>query len=177
MAAAVSSTNFSLASNFADPVSKQIGAYIAAREAFNKDGGQAFINDRREVRAAYCDATISPEVLQKWILSLPTQAVQEEFTHRIQEWDNKIAKGILKKNSAPTLSEAQFLDKLQAYYNTHKTFLEGPSFANFTKAKGNLRETLLPELKKATFNAVAKQFSITDKELISRMEYEWSWKA
>ncbi len=105
MASAVSSTSPAEGSFSAHPVVKHIEDYITARDAFNHAGGKAFINDRREVRAAYCNATVSPETLERWIANLPNKAVQNEFTHRFQEWNAKIAKGIdgMAKSDTPAL--------------------------------------------------------------------------
>lgn len=94
MVSAVSFINFALGRFSADHITKHINNYIIARDAFNRAGGQAFINDRREVRAAYCNATVSSGTLEKWIANLPNEAVQNEFTRRFQEWNAKIAKGI-----------------------------------------------------------------------------------
>ncbi|MBS3904343.1 MAG: hypothetical protein KGZ39_03350, partial [Simkania sp.] len=131
-----------------DLVQQHIADYIAARDAFDSMGGQAFIADRRKVRAVYCNSAITPEspILRGWISTLPTQDVQEEFTRRIGEWDSKIAQNILARSGTPTISDDQFLKEVQAYYDKHAEFLNSPFFSKFTTAKANLRNDILPEL-------------------------------
>lgn len=175
--AAVTLTSSNVTGTIGNSVQQHIDTYVEARDAFNSGGGQDFINDRREVRAAFCDATVSPESLEKWISNLATESVRDEFTHRFQEWNAKIAKGIITKSEMPKLTEEEFFTKLQGYYNKHANFLSSPAFENFTKAKDELRADIIPELKNATADTVAKRFGIKDEELISRMNYEWSWKA
>lgn len=164
---------------YEDVVAKHIADYMRARDAFNDAGGQAFIKDRREVRAAYCDATVSSDAIEKWIANLPSPAVQNEFSNRFKEWNGKIAKGIggISKSESPSISEERFFEILEAYYKKHEDFLKGPFFADFNSAKAILRSDLLPELKNASVDTVAKRYNIQDQELIDRMKFEWSWKA
>lgn len=160
-----------------NPVYGHINDYIASRDAFANAGGWEFISDRREMRAAYCDANISQIALAKWISKLPEGEIRNEFANRFHEWDAKIAKGFLKKNENSLLSEGEFFEKLQDYYNKYENFLGSPVFAEFTSAKAILRKDLLPELKSASAETVAKGYGIKDLELIDRMKFKWSWKA
>lgn len=158
-------------------ISQHIDAYIATRNAFDHAGGKEFMSNRQVIRNAYAHSTISPEAIAKWISNLPNEVVRNEFTRRFQEWDAKIALGLLTKNDACAISEDQFFEKLEAFKQKHLTFLEGPFFADFSKAKSDLKKDLLPELKNSSVETITKRHNITDEELINRMAREWIWKA
>lgn len=163
-------------SNSQEQVTSHIEAYIAARDAFNQSGGEEFLADRRVVRDAYCQAAVLNKSLAMWVQNLPNKRVQREFHRRFMEWNGKIAKGILTKSESPALTEGQFFETLQAFYDHYKDFLEGPVFKDFAKAKRALRKDLLPQLMSSTVEELAKQYNITDPELIDRMQFEWLWK-
>lgn len=162
---------------FEDLVDKHIKDYINTRDAFNKVGGDSFCKDRQKVRADYLNAAVSHETIEKWIADLPIENVRDEFTRRFQEWDAKIAKGIIKKSDTPDITKEEFFYRLSIFYNTHTGFLQSSAFADFTQAKTNLRRDLLPLLKNTSAEELAKRFNIKDEELIERMKREWSWKA
>lgn len=158
-------------------VQTKINNYIPARDAFEREGGEHFYTDRRTVRAAYCNANVSPDTVGKWIDRLPAnETVKTEFQQRFQEWDNKMIKGILKKSEQPSLSDVEFLNQLQAYYDKHQAFLASDTFAKFMQAKNSLRTELLPEIREHGTDWVIKFHGIQDPELISRIRNEWSWK-
>ncbi len=151
-------------------------SYITSRDAFLANGGEEFLNSRRQLRSDYCDAAISESELSLWISSLPEGNAKDSFTSRFIEWNSKLEKGLLTKSNTPQISAEAFIDKLDSFYFAYHTLIENSVYIEFYDNKNDLRSVLLPELKEAPASVVAKKHGITDPELISRMHREWSWK-
>ncbi|MCH9612397.1 MAG: hypothetical protein S4CHLAM102_08870 [Chlamydiia bacterium] len=159
-----------------DPMQGEISAYLAARDHFMTDGGSNFMVARQRLRAAYCESSITKEAVKEYLQTIENPTLRRIMNNRFDEWDAKIALGLLIKRKNPTLDTQDFLFNLKGFIADYGPFMQSETYTQLAKSKEALREALLPEIKAEGVDRVIAKYKITDPELIIRIQHEWSWK-
>ncbi len=158
--------------NINSEVNNLVSRYVETRDLIDPN----FFTARAELRASYCNANLSSDVIANCQSALSSDVSKADIERRLNEWNNKAKLGLLSKNENPALSESEFIAQVQEFYSNHEQTLTH-QFADYDTVKTNLRAALLPALKEAMNTIANFKFGMDAKPLFESLDTDTARKS
>ncbi len=157
--------------------------YIDAQEAFVREGGERFFNERVGMRTDFCHLSkdLSEDQIERIKNSFPEGPVRNEVEGRLNEWISKLKDGKITHIQENPISNEEFEKHFVGFYKNFENLLNSSAYQRFLEIKDKTRDQFISKYKEGvSVEEVAKDLKDNgiDQKFIDHATHEWGhWKS